>query len=85
VRTRIFSKMERIKSDRNILGKWIKHGACLKAIKECHNRLAKKQRKCRVWWRHHLPFNGGKNCANLPCQVASEIKVKDFQYITSRT
>jgi hypothetical protein len=40
--------------------------------------LAKKQRKHRVRWRHHLLSNGGRNYTNVSCQVVSEIKPKDF-------
>jgi hypothetical protein len=48
------------------------------AIEEFHNRLTKKQKKHRMWWRHHLSFSGAKNYTNVPHQVVSEIKVKNF-------
>jgi hypothetical protein len=54
-----------------------------KAIKKFHNRLAKKQKKHIMWLRHHLFFTGVGNYTNVPHQVASEIKTKDFQEITS--
>jgi hypothetical protein len=49
------------------------------AIKEFHNKLAKKQKKHKMWWGHHLSFSGAKDYTNVPHQVISEIKVKDFQ------
>jgi hypothetical protein len=55
------------------------------AIKEFHNRLANKQKKHRTWWGHHLSFSGARDYTNVPHQVASEIKVKDFQEVTSWT
>jgi hypothetical protein len=53
-----------------------------KTIKKFHNRLAKKQRKCAMWWGHQLLFSGGGNCTNVPHQVATQIKAKNFQKIT---
>jgi hypothetical protein len=46
------------------------------AIEEFHNRPAKRQRKHRAWWRHHLSFNEAESCTNVPHQVTSEIKAK---------
>jgi aminoglycoside phosphotransferase family enzyme len=56
-----------------------------KAIEKFHNRPTKKQKKHRMWWRHHLSSSGVGNYTNVPHQVASEIKVKDFQEIASWT
>jgi hypothetical protein len=56
-----------------------------KAIEEFHNRLAKKQKKHKIWWSRHFSFNRGGNYTNIPHQVVSEIKVKNFQKITSWT
>jgi hypothetical protein len=56
-----------------------------KTKEEFHNGLAKKQKKHRIWWRHHLFFSGAGNYINVPQQVVSEIKVKDFQEIASWT
>jgi len=55
------------------------------AIEEFHNRPAKKQKKHRMWWGHHFSFNGEGRYTNVPHQVASEIKAKDFQEIASQT
>ncbi len=52
-------------------------------IRKFHNRLAKKQKKHRMWLKHHLSFSGVGNYTNVSHQVASEIKTKDFQEITS--
>jgi hypothetical protein len=49
------------------------------AIEEFHNRPAKKKKKHRMWWGHHPFFSGARSYPNVPHQVASEIKVKDFQ------
>jgi hypothetical protein len=46
------------------------------AIKEFHNRPAKKQKKHKTWWGHHLSFSGARSYTNVPHQVVSEIKVK---------
>jgi hypothetical protein len=53
------------------------------AIKEFHTRLAKRQKRRRMWWGHHLSFSGARSHINVPHQVASEIKVKNFQEIIS--
>ncbi len=55
------------------------------AIEEFHNRPTKKQKKHKMWWRHHLSFNGAGYHTNVPHQVASEIKVKNLQKIASWT
>jgi hypothetical protein len=49
------------------------------AIKEFHNRPAKRQRKHRAWWGHHLSFSGAESYTNVPHQVASEIKGQNFK------
>jgi hypothetical protein len=56
-----------------------------KTIEEFHNRPVKKQKKHIMWWGHHLSFSGAWNYTNVPHQVVSEIKVKNFQKITSWT
>ncbi len=45
-------------------------------IKKFHNRSAKKQKKHRMWWGHHLSFSGAGYHTNVPHQIASEIKAK---------
>ncbi len=52
-----------------------------KAINFFYNKLTKKQKIHRMWWGHHLSFNGAMNYSNVPHQVTSEIKVKKFQEI----
>jgi hypothetical protein len=54
-------------------------------IEKFHNRLANTQKKHRMWWGHHLFFHGARDYTNVPHQVISEIKVKDFQEIASWT
>jgi hypothetical protein len=54
-------------------------------IEEFHTRPAKKQKKRRMWWGHHLSFSGAGSHINVPHQVTSEIKAKNFQEIVSWT
>jgi hypothetical protein len=54
-------------------------------IEGFHTRLAKKQKKRRMWWGHHLSFSWVGSNINVPHQVANEIKTKNFQEIVSRT
>jgi hypothetical protein len=54
------------------------------AIEEFHIRPAKKQKRCRMWWGHHLSFSGVECHINVPHQVANEIKAKNFQKIVSQ-
>jgi hypothetical protein len=55
------------------------------AIEEFHTRPTKRQKRRRTWWRHHLSFSGEGSHINVPHQVASEIKAKNFQKIASWT
>jgi len=57
------------------------------AIEEFYNGPAKKQKKHRTWWGHHLYFSGVGSYTNVPHQVTSEIKAKflNFQKIASQT
>jgi hypothetical protein len=53
------------------------------AIEEFHTRPTKKKR-CKMWWRHHLSFNGEKchiKCTTSSCKWNKGIK--NFQEIVS--
>jgi hypothetical protein len=81
VRVGVLGQMERIPSNRGILGEWVRYGTRQEAIEEFHNRLVKKQKKHGMWWGHHLSFSGVGDYTNVSHQVASEIKAKDFQWV----
>ncbi len=59
--------MERIPSNRGLLGEWIRYGTCPRSHRKFHTKSAKKRR--RMWWRHHLFFSGAKCC--IKCTTSS--------------